>query len=268
MKKILLKVFYIILFSCINFNLYSFKFLVNSDMHVGATDQDTVSQYNTKKAQLVKMIEYTGENNVSFVLLAGDLTDTSAQANFNSFQNDWIYPLTQTKTGIYLCHGNHDGDDGCTKSPVVKYIKQTYGDVRYSFDFGGVHFVCCGMYPDYKKSNPCCFYNNCLDTITWLENDLEKMAQAQQNKSIQEMPIILFFHFNLTGDWSDWWSDENKNKLYGVLQGYNVLNIFTGHCHSTYTDVWNGIKTTCVGGDKFAICDCTNGTLEVDLASA
>lgn len=269
MKKVLLKIFCAILFFCINFDLYAFKFLVTSDIHVGAINSDTIAHYNNKKAQFIKMLQYIVANkDTSFVIFAGDLTDTRGETTFNTFKNDWVSPLTDLNVGYYLCIGNHDETGGCTESKAARnFIKKRYGDVRYSFDKGGVHFICCGLYPDYSENgcNCCAGFTNCKDTILWLKEDL---------KGIGQKPVILFFHYNLTKLYSDWMPNDAKQELYEVLQDTNILNIFTGHYHYTYTDDWKltndgkTFKTTCVGGSEFAVCDYSDGKLTVGFMSA
>ncbi len=238
---------------CFYFNLHAFTFLVNSDTHVG---NDNHSNYILKKAQLPKMLEVIDDfNDVSLVVLAGDLTDTGHDWQFQQFSNEWLIPLVNAGVNIFLAHGNHDTylDHWYEKKAVLDYIKKTYGNLHYSFNIEGVHFVCCGKYPEGTKSSSCCL-PSCKKT--WLKKDLEKVGKMT--------PIVIFFHYNIVGNFSDWWTQEEKDEFYDTIEDYNILCVFTGHWHYTFTHMWREqIPVACVGGSYFAVADYEGAGLTV-----
>jgi hypothetical protein len=221
-------------------NVEAVRFLANSDPQIGAQDQ--VYKLEQCKQMLVRANK-TG--NVEAVLWAGDLTNDGTQDQFDTCLEACEAPFLKNNISVFLGHGNHDMvGQSCSKiPPPLKYIKKTYGDVHYRIDFHGLNILCCGLYPEEKCSNTC--WNPM--TKTWLTKQLIKIGTTA--------PIVIFFHYNLVGAFSDWWSDKEKDDFYAVIQDYNVQLIITGHLHFTYTYVWKGIKTACVGGYYFAECD-------------
>ena len=67
-----------------------------------------------------------------------------------------------------------------------------------------------------------------------------------------DSPIVLSWHYNLTGTYSNWWTDSEKDAFYEVIKGYNVLGIFLGHWHYSYTSEWHNIPVYGIGGSEFA----------------
>lgn len=104
----------------------------------------------------------------------------------------------------------------------------------------------CCLLPKKKKGN----------ALTWLRNQIIQLTTSA--------PIVIFFHYNLVGsncNW--WWSKEEKEDFYEVIRDYNVLAIFTGHCHSSYFTKWKNIPVFGVGGKYFAYAKCNEGSLDV-----
>ncbi len=93
-----------------------------------------------------------------------------------------------------------------------------------------LHFICLGKYPD--KS-----------AIKFLKNDL---------KSNKDSKIVIFFHYNLTGKWSDWWSE--KERFYNVIKDYNIKAILVEHAHISRTSEWKDYLVVSAGSKKIAKC--------------
>jgi len=144
------------------------------------------------------------------VLIAGDLTDYSTEAQWRQFET--FYGLSGRegllRFPVFEALGNHDfiGD-----SPVVRHIVRRRGGLAYSFDWNELHVACLGMYPS-------------EDRIRWLEEDLRGVAPNR--------PLVLFFHYGIDGPWSrSWESAEERELLARVLEGRRVAAIFHGHAH-------------------------------------
>ena len=236
-------------------HVLAFSFLVNSDTHVS---DGTHANYILKSEQKPIMIKYCQtHDDVKTILLCGDMTDNGYKKQFNTFSNEWLTPFYNLNIPVHMAYGNHDTylDHWYEKKAVLNYIKKQEGDVHYSFDIDGIHFICCGKYPDGSGSGSSCS-PICWDTLTWLKYDLEEVGT--------QTPVVIFFHYNLVGSFNDWWSGKNKDIFYNIIKNYNIKSVFTGHFHKTFTHQWRGtIPTACVGGNYFAIGKYHNGTFKV-----
>ena len=125
---------------------------------------------------------------------------------------------------------------------VKRYIKKRHGDIFYNFIHKGVQFICLSIYPDV--------------------NGL-KYFKSVANKSL---PIVLFFHYNIEGELSNWWTNEEKENFKNTINGYHIKLIVNGHLHISSSYIWNGYQVITCGGDGFYKCffskDTENITVE------
>jgi hypothetical protein len=201
--------------------------IFDSDLHFN----DTVP-FDCKLDHLKGIKSLIKNSIVSAVVLVGDLTNTGSaggccgsEDQLSALKTQWIEPL-EILTKVYITNGNHE--NYTTFKPVVTYIKKRHSDTRYTFVSEGVTFVSLGLYPD--KSN-----------CNWLSS-----------LSIKG-PIVLFFHYNLQGPFSDWWSNSEKEYFKQSLGSMDIKAIFTGHFHHSYSSLWNNIKVYGVGGKYYAM---------------
>ena len=256
------KTLFLIFLSCalINFqsNLLAFHFIADADIHCDGTGITTPN----KGGHLELMQELKDNPNIDlrFVLFPGDLTDHGKVGNcsllcmpqldeWGEFLNMWYTPLHQKNISVYLCPGNHDDSRNWVTGSVYNKIKEmNRGQDYYSFDIGKneekVHFICCGIYPNNK-------------TLTWLTQDLSHTSPLT--------PTFIFFHYNLTGQWSDFWSKAEKEQFYQVIQNQNVKAIITGHIHTSYSTIWKGIPVIGVGGKHFALINFDPPTKNIEV---
>lgn len=122
------------------------------------------------------------------VVITGDLTDFGSQ-QYHWDEYERIYGLDGTdgllNYPVYECLGNHDHPDYWESSGstiVTDALEQRRGLI-YSWDWGTVHMVSCGLYPDALSSYPN------TNILNWLEADLAKVGP--------ERAVIIFFHFNI-----------------------------------------------------------------------
>lgn len=137
------------------------------------------------------------------------------------FKDSYWKPIRERCKRTYVCIGNHDTliTYWTGKQPVNDFITKQHGGGRYvDLVDDAIYVVSLGEYPT-------------EDNIAWLERQLASMRKR---------PVVLFFHFNLYGPFSDWWSDENKERLSEVLEPIKerVAFIAVGHHHSSYTGKW------------------------------
>ena len=163
------------------------------------------------------------------VLLPGDLTNIATQSEWDLYTG--YYGLDGTdgllNYPVYECLGNHDHPDWVTGGStfVANAIDQRRGRT-YSMDWGPVKMICVGIYPK-------------ADHRVWLAQQLAAVG-------IQKA-VILFFHFNLEGLHSEYWTAAEKELFRQTINGYNIIGIITGHAHSTYKGVWNGYDIYGIG---------------------
>jgi len=244
-----------------------FTFLVNSDIH----QTESTSRRDAQQSSFFRDI-ITPDNNTSAVLFAGDLTDNGRDTEFAVFTEKWIRPITNlmpTKPhmGLYLCKGNHDEASG-SNTQLLKYLKKEYGDFCYSFDINGLHFACCDKYPQ----------KICLGgVLSWLKKDLKKIESINPKIPGSGTPVVIFFHYNITGPFSEWWSVDcgncmcassksEKDYFFDAIKNYNIQGIFFGHVHCSYSALWRKkFRITGVGGDQYAFCQYKPSTKTVDI---
>jgi predicted MPP superfamily phosphohydrolase len=231
----------------------STTFLVDSDLHF--TNQ--IRSY--KKNHVEKIINLCQNQNINALICPGDLTNNGwdganmcgwyyggKQDQLTPLKEQYVKPL-EYYLPVYLCAGNHDYyvPRPYIVHPVLKYIREKHGAQRYSFDINDLHFICLDRYPD-------------KESMKFLKRDLSE----HQNKN-----IIIFFHYNFTGEMSDWWSNKTKDKFYDAIQGYNIVALLVGHHHISIYTQWRGYKVIMGAAGAFAKCTYKDGDLKVEFIS-
>ena len=218
----------------------SITFLVDSDLHF---KHEIIS---TKTNNVNKIITLAQKEKINALICPGDLTDNGWDgAHFTCWKYGGDYDqLTPYKEQyekpiskhipIYECAGNHDYyvPPPHIHHGVLDYIKSKHGGLRYSFDIDKLHFIALDRYPD-------------KDGMNFLKDDIKKH---------KDKDIIIFFHYNLTGPYSEWWSEDEKEKFYEVIKYYKVKALLVGHLHSSMLSEWKGYKVILAGGPKIAKC--------------
>ena len=90
-----------------------------------------------------------------------------------------------------------------------------------------------------------------------------KSIKYLKDKLCKDRANILFFHYNIKGAFSDWWSDREKNTFYNTIKDYDIGAIVCGHLHTAGVTEWRGIKVIQASNEKFAICEFDNFGLTV-----
>lgn len=285
----------------------SFRFIVNSDFHYRADG----SFSSDKQGHVEKMLEIIHKFPVSHAIFTGDITDLGLgkasfydrlmgitlekilflgqsilalcdkridyvdqalkeipiglkEDQFTQFMEHCYIPIsraiasvsqTQEEEAIRLCAGNHDtySQFPYTNKAVLNFIKENYGYGYYSYEKEGVQFICCHLCPE-------------RSILPWLKKELDKTHHV----------AILFFHYNLQGPYSDFWSNSDKEAFRDFVIEYNqehsskIKAILLGHHHVSKIETWNGITVVNTGGSSFALCeyDKKNQTLQVQLISS
>lgn len=228
----------------------SVKFLVNSDLHFTDTIRGAMEN------NVAKIVAENDKGKIDALICPGDLTDMGwdgshlfcwnyggTQDQLGALISQYVTPLDKI-TKVYLGPGNHDTyvPWPYVTHPVLKYIKKRHGDIRYTFDIENLHFICVGIYPDQKG-------------IQFLKSNL---STKKRN--------VIFFHYNLEGPFSDFWTAAEKDVFYKTIKDHDILCIIIGHQHVSRTSNWKGYTVVSAAGSKIAKCeyDVKKDSLEVE----
>ena len=231
------------------------KFIVISDIHY--TNKDV-----QQNRPITTFIKRSLQTDIDFAVVTGDLTDNgydgkitcgclmpflgknssitggSSVNQLNIFINEFVQPIDEVKP-LYLIQGNHDKYNGASRYPVAEFIKKRYGSTYYRIDKNGIVYLFCDVYPN-------------AEICLWIKN---------MNLNIN--PVIIFFHYNIQDEFSDWWSIEEKSNFAKVIYNLNVMAIFVGHYHKSYTYKWKDIPVYSTAGEFYAVCTVNTGILTV-----
>lgn len=217
----------------------SFKFVLDSDMHYGI--REGILPREIKENNPEKIANMT---DIDFAIVAGDLTDNGYDGKglccykwggstnqLSELKHNYVNVIEGAGIPVKLCVGNHDrGKPPYWYQPVFDYVAKHNSGIRYTFTYENFLFICCGKYPN---------------RIKWLKKQL-----------VPEVPTIIFFHYNLQGNWSDWWSENQKEDFYQAIKDYNIKGILVGHHHISKISYWEGIRVISAAGPYVAVVEC------------
>jgi len=173
-----------------------YKFAVIADTHT-AYDylKDAVSKINSLEE-------------VSFVILLGDMTDRGRQKEFL-----WASKfLKNLKPPLFTVIGNHDA-----LSTGVQTYKKMFGELNYSFEFKECEFI-------FLNSNVWEFNSEAPD-LDWLDQELKKSENT-----------IYRFVFSHIPPFSDEFSIQTENRYRELMKYHDVTLSTHGHMHEFYSD--------------------------------
>ena len=224
-----------------------FSIIHDSDLHFGRNGNLKARDDKESNRQVI----IDNDSDSDFVIVTGDLTENGYDGkqllcyNYGGFskqlqmlKEDYVNPLESEGISVKLCIGNHDrGRPPYLYQPVFNYVKERHGEIEYSFDHKGFRFICCGKYP--KR-------------LEWLEEQLQ-----------ENVPTIIFFHYNLEGEWSDFWKEDEKAFFSDVINGYNIVAILVGHHHISDITNWKDYTVISSAGKGYTqiILDPSDGTI-------
>jgi hypothetical protein len=171
--------------------------------------------------------------------LTGAANDDKYRTQWSGF--DYYFPkLGDPGAGrvhypTYAAPGNHDyyrwlGTAfpwNTTSNVVAQAVMARYGsgtggiqngNVCYSFDLGGVHFVCVGRWGDDQ-------------VLAWLSTDLASVPKGT--------PVVPFLHYAVDDD-GTWYTASEIAALAAKLTGSRVVCVLHGHTHTSRAYAWNG----------------------------
>jgi len=199
-----------------------FCFIQITDTHIG--NAEALRQFAKQTAKLPIPI--------AFVVNTGDLVRDSMGTDLQEARrlfDRYIEAASAFEQPLFNVPGNHDHaaigvktvdrNDPLWGKGLYRHL---FGPTHYSWDWGNVHFVALDgtSFPPYEEKLG-------TEQLAWLKTDLSFQPH--------DKPLVLFCHQpvvatkNVSGGLND------AEELAGVLQGRNVLGIFCGHLHLTFT---------------------------------
>lgn len=188
--------------------------------------------------------------NVDAVILAGDLFDRARPEIIGLYRQRYECGKGEKKIHfpVFPGFGNHDLDtvtEGETPNneahlQLVKNYMDSVLNVKlarqeilnlhpssrsYSWNIGDVHFIHGQRYAGDTSY--------CESNLEWLKADLEKYASGGN-------PVVYIQHYG-TDPWAiKWWPQRARNKLFDLLDRYNVAAFFAGHAHTAMLQTYRG----------------------------
>jgi len=152
-----------------------------------------------------------------FIVFTGDLTHTTEDAGkrrdrMAEFRD--IASALRVKA-VHFMAGEHDAalDRG-------EAYQQYFGELHYSFDHRGVHFIVLD-----NVSDPAAMVGE--RQLKWLQGDLQPLKK--------DAPIVVFTHrplFDLYPQWD--WTTKDAAAVINTLMAYQNVTVFYGHIHQEH----------------------------------
>lgn len=108
---------------------------------------------------------------------------------------------------------------------VGKILNVDPSSRSYSFNLGGVHFVNAQLSAGETSY--------CADNLPWIEADLRRYAA-------DGTPVVYIQHYGFDDDGLTWWKEENRKRLFDLLDHYSVAGFFVGHAHAATLRYYRG----------------------------
>lgn len=212
-----------------------FFFLQISDPHWGFSG-DSVNPEPTLELPAVVAAINASSQKPDFIVFTGDLThNTDDVTERKQRMSDFLQIVSALEVPlIKFMPGEHDAaaDAGAAFQEVV-------GDLRWSFDHQGIHFVAID-----NVSDPMANVGD--EQIAWLKADLAGLDA--------ETPIVVFAHRPLWALKPEWdWTTPDGDKVIAVLTPYHNVTVFFGHIHQELSHMTGNIPHYSARSTMFAL---------------
>ena len=189
-----------------------FYFVQLSDTHWGFAGPPNPDAANTLRQAVAAVNAMAAPPD--FIVFTGDLTHTTddpAERRRRMAEFRSIVSALKVKT-VRFMPGEHDAalDRGAA-------YKEHFGEMNYSFDHKGVHFIAIDNVSDPGA-------NIGAAQLAWLQADLAKQAK--------NAPIVVLTHrplFDLAPKWD--WATRDGALAMDLLMPYSKVTVFYGHIH-------------------------------------
>jgi 3',5'-cyclic AMP phosphodiesterase CpdA len=190
-----------------------FFFLQLSDTHWGFSGPKYNPEADLELPTVIAAIN-AAHAKPDFVMFTGDLTHTTDDI---AVRRQQMTDFKRIVSGLDVAMvkfipGEHDaGSDGGAT------YKEFFGDLYYSFDHRGIHFVALDNASDPRS-------NLGGPQLAWLQSDLASLDV--------ESPIVVFAHrplWDLRAEWD--WTTPDGQKAIDLLTPFLNVTVFFGHIH-------------------------------------
>ncbi len=203
----------------------SFRFAILSDVHLNNARSTGAGTGNPVNYLLLKAIAELNLLKPDFVILLGDLVESSADTYDRDFEQMWHILDEYAEFPVYTVMGNHDGQR-VGQTSGFDYWHRYFGPLYYSFDWGDWHFAVVNTYdhPTHPSDNGTIGPTQ----LDWLERDL-RLASSRKKR------LVMALHHNPCDDrWV--FMDESRLALRQMIERYGVKYVFAGHRHTDQSE--------------------------------
>lgn len=187
--------------------------------------------------------------NVDAVILAGDMFDKASPEILSLYKERYETGLGNKTIHfpVYPGFGNHDIDpissdslknlegrafslhylDSILNEKLTKkeILNQHASSRSYSWNIGDVHFV-----QAQRFSGDTAY---CESNLDWLADDLQKYASEGN-------PVVYIQHYGVDKWAIKWWPQTARNRLFDLLDKYNIAAFLVGHTHEPSLQYYRG----------------------------
>ncbi|MBA2746038.1 MAG: PQQ-binding-like beta-propeller repeat protein [Flavisolibacter sp.] len=201
MKRLLLFLCFLPIFSFSQAQFNPFRFAFISDTHIGSPN-GTAEEDLTRTVNDINNLE-----GVAFVVITGDITELGTPAELRLAKKI----LDALKIPYYIIPGNHD--TGWSESGGLDFTT-IFGTDKFHFNYNGIHFIGCPSGPYVRMSDG----HVPRDAMNWMQQEL---SQLKNNE-----PVIFLNHYPLDPGLDNWY------EVIDMLKQKNTLLALCGHGHN------------------------------------
>jgi hypothetical protein len=175
----------------------------------------------------------------AFVFHCGDITEWPTHQAKKTYEDLIVKRLRYPS---YEILGNHDeaGADGVEGAPAImkEWFKRRYGDLSYTFDQGGIHFVCPFSAYDESLGNPA--QDVTTEAMAFIRKNLHRhyspdLVPVKLASIPQRTPIVVATHLCFD-------AMTNRDAFVDALGDANVIMVLGGHYHKAKVTVYRGVN--------------------------
>ena len=180
-----------------------------------------------------------GVDTPALVFNCGDITEWPTHQAKKTYE-DLI--TKRLKYPSYEILGNHDeaGADGVEGAPPIMkdWFKRRYGDLCYTFDQGGIHFMCPFSAYDESLGNPA--QDLTAEALDFIRKNLHRhyspnLVPEKLVSVPKETPVVVATHLCFD-------AMTNRDAFVDTLKDANVIMVLGGHYHKAQVKSYRGIN--------------------------
>lgn len=183
-----------------------------------------------------KAVDHAKSKGVDLIIFGGDNADLDG-LDKDRYQTadslNTVFKRIAESSGLptYYTIGNHDRyyfrEDGSREDSGLELYKKHFGEVDYSFDHKGVHFVVINSVNRDAKHT----YRITDEQKAWLTSDLSALSSGTPVFVITHVPLQSLYYPAVEGTIVPTDMVENFKEVWDILEGYNTIAVLQGHQH-------------------------------------